>query len=836
MSETRLKMVRVTTMVLVAAVGSLLWVTAAAVPLRFDKVDAPAEDPSLREALDGCSTVYYYDDTATAVVWKLPQGGAQWIAERFETPGSIACSLKTVRVMLHRPSLKGTPNVEVGIWTDDGTGYPSSLLTSVVVPYAAIPTGTFVWATADFTSMNLVLPGDAPFHIGIRSCCPFEPGDTLAVVSDNGQGPHSGEHRSTYFGTEWATFFETMGTDYVFVFEADMGCEWVADADINNDGIALAVADLSYLAQFIAACGETPPDLHSADLNGDCIVDTLDIKVFQNYLMYGMSVFAPYGGYPVPTCCGPTAVVIPDTLEIWGLQHTSLGTACLEAAGESLEVTRLGTDGGVRIDLNGKDWIWHADISPLDSGGAMPVGSSMIAAVYGELGGQPEDHLISTTLSKVSATDWELTAQSDAATYAVEIIRDGVVLHRYEGVIFGAKANRIVIKDIEDDVWDDTWTERGGFLGLRRIASGVSCHSGADITLYPEGTEYPGVTHIRIETGDLGANTGGFSHVLFTRSAGSPTFRVISETAGLYYSGLSAKNLGNAVLTLVDSTLVVSNLGASGVDGFDVIPAEHDADDGDWAIVAANPDPSGTLPVGASVETEFYFEVGGQADSLMTALSMTKAATNTWNVGALPSTILCNVSAYYNNASVFSVAGISVSSLGFIEATAKGVYPVGFKGGASSLPPQKLVSTMDCSAAPNGVLWTWPGHGITDLRIDSLTLTYQNSDTSVHGPTHAALCGANGDKGDPISLTVLSIVWSPSSCCINRRGNVNGDAGDGVNVSDLTYLVNYLFKDGPVPQCLEEADVNGNVTVNVADLTYLVNFLFKAGPLAVLCP
>jgi hypothetical protein len=75
------------------------------------------------------------------------------------------------------------------------------------------------------------------------------------------------------------------------------------------------------------------------------------------------------------------------------------------------------------------------------------------------------------------------------------------------------------------------------------------------------------------------------------------------------------------------------------------------------------------------------------------------------------------------------------------------------------------------------------------------------------------------------------LVVNPT-CCVGIRGNVNGDAGDDVNVADLTSLVDYLFRGGPTPDCQKEANVNGDAgeQINVADLTYLVDFLFRGGP------
>lgn len=65
-------------------------------------------------------------------------------------------------------------------------------------------------------------------------------------------------------------------------------------------------------------------------------------------------------------------------------------------------------------------------------------------------------------------------------------------------------------------------------------------------------------------------------------------------------------------------------------------------------------------------------------------------------------------------------------------------------------------------------------------------------------------------------------------------GDVNGD-GNGPNLTDVTYLVNYLFLEGPPPPIPASANVDGEGGINLTDVTILVNALFAGGPPPV-CP
>jgi hypothetical protein len=59
-----------------------------------------------------------------------------------------------------------------------------------------------------------------------------------------------------------------------------------------------------------------------------------------------------------------------------------------------------------------------------------------------------------------------------------------------------------------------------------------------------------------------------------------------------------------------------------------------------------------------------------------------------------------------------------------------------------------------------------------------------------------------------------------------------GDANyDGaVNILDITYLIGYLYQDGPGPIPYEAGDANGDSTINILDITYLIAYLYQGGP------
>ncbi len=62
-----------------------------------------------------------------------------------------------------------------------------------------------------------------------------------------------------------------------------------------------------------------------------------------------------------------------------------------------------------------------------------------------------------------------------------------------------------------------------------------------------------------------------------------------------------------------------------------------------------------------------------------------------------------------------------------------------------------------------------------------------------------------------------------------RRGDA--DYESYIDLKDVVFLINYLYRNGEAPPVLETADTNCDQVIDIADLMVLLNYLFKKGPL-----
>jgi hypothetical protein len=155
-----------------------------------------------------------------------------------------------------------------------------------------------------------------------------------------------------------------------------------------------------------------------------------------------------------------------------------------------------------------------------------------------------------------------------------------------------------------------------------------------------------------------------------------------------------------------------------------------------------------------------------------------------------------------------------------------------------SLATSSRISTVDVAMAPSegpyDIRWQVISRGATDGASANYKLRGTLDQTAVGEANSEALQVLHGFWQD--------FVTSASGCCIGIRGNANADGNQDINISDITYLVDYSFGIplGPAPPCPEEGNANGdgNGDINISDITYLVDYLFgiPLGPAPPVCP
>ncbi|HOP05725.1 MAG TPA: trypsin-like peptidase domain-containing protein [candidate division Zixibacteria bacterium] len=121
-------------------------------------------------------------------------------------------------------------------------------------------------------------------------------------------------------------------------------------------------------------------------------------------------------------------------------------------------------------------------------------------------------------------------------------------------------------------------------------------------------------------------------------------------------------------------------------------------------------------------------------------------------------------------------------------------------------------------------------HGLTDYPV--LTLSAAALDT---GSYSANVIVSSNDPNTANNPWTIPITLTVTSEQIIVCGDVNND-GSGPDISDLVYLVAYMFSDGPAPEVMAATDVNGSGSgPDISDLVYLVTYMFQEGP-ALNCP
>ena len=129
-----------------------------------------------------------------------------------------------------------------------------------------------------------------------------------------------------------------------------------------------------------------------------------------------------------------------------------------------------------------------------------------------------------------------------------------------------------------------------------------------------------------------------------------------------------------------------------------------------------------------------------------------------------------------------------------------------------------------------------PGDGAI-LRID-----FQINGTDKSDTTYLRFETYNNT---PLELTTYSGSYQPTiangevfigGCCVGLRGNIDNDSENVIDVADLVFMVDYQFRNGDAPVCLDEADLVIDGVVDVADLVFMVDYQFRNGDAPPDCP
>ena len=103
------------------------------------------------------------------------------------------------------------------------------------------------------------------------------------------------------------------------------------------------------------------------------------------------------------------------------------------------------------------------------------------------------------------------------------------------------------------------------------------------------------------------------------------------------------------------------------------------------------------------------------------------------------------------------------------------------------------------------------------------------------GSYQASITIASNDPDpadNPLTVPVNLTVTGDGSGWI--CGDIDND-GEGPNIGDLVYLVDYMFNSGPSPVFEDAANVDGTGGIDIGDLVHLVDYMFNSGP-PLACP
>jgi hypothetical protein len=165
----------------------------------------------------------------------------------------------------------------------------------------------------------------------------------------------------------------------------------------------------------------------------------------------------------------------------------------------------------------------------------------------------------------------------------------------------------------------------------------------------------------------------------------------------------------------------------------------------------------------------------------------------------------------------------SLQIAGDSDQPAKPAAPVGKTEGAVELEYTYASGTTDPDGDSLHYLFGWGDETYSEwlgpyASGDPVEASHAWADTGSYEITVTAKDdnGVFSEASDPLSIRI----------CL-RYGDANGDMI--IDVGDVVFLINYLYRNCPAPDPPEVGDCNFDGVVNIGDVVLLINYLYKGG-------
>ncbi len=190
------------------------------------------------------------------------------------------------------------------------------------------------------------------------------------------------------------------------------------------------------------------------------------------------------------------------------------------------------------------------------------------------------------------------------------------------------------------------------------------------------------------------------------------------------------------------------------------------------------------------------------------------------------------------------------------------------------MPILQMHGTADAIVPYDGASWTKPIETVLQYWVafdncnPTPTVTPLPDLDPTDGSTVEHIVYGGGDNGVPVEhyrvidgphqwpgaagnmdIDASSVIWEfftrydinglvEAPCCLIRADLDRSGGESPIDISDLVYLVDYMFQSGPEPVCMDDANIDGSGDdlIDIGDLVYLVGFMFLGGPEPVPCP